>query len=272
MSEATTTEAPPPNPDASGLLDNANPVDPKVTQTEAAESVPHREGEPTPKPAPAKVERPAYVPEKFWDKDKGELLTEAAMKAYGDLEKKFKDGRHKPPTDGKYDLAAFNGKQPEDDPLMQVYVEWAGRHGLSQAAFDELAQKVVAMGNDATAQLQLSRKAEMEKLGERAPQIIDGMVDWARGLLRSGAWSVEDFEEFKIWGGTAAGLRALMKVREVYEGRVPLAETLPKGEGAVSRDELRDMIGDPRYKTNEGGFRDKVTRLYNQHYGNGAAP
>jgi hypothetical protein len=100
---------------------------------------------------------------------------------------------------------------------------------------------------------------EMKKLGPNANAVIDGMVGWARNLVQKGVWGKDDFEEFKIMGGTAGGIRALMKLRESYEGRIPI-ETAPM-EGAPSLDELRQMVGDPRYKS-DPVYRQKVERLF----------
>jgi hypothetical protein len=100
---------------------------------------------------------------------------------------------------------------------------------------------------------------EMKKLGPNANAVIGGMVDWARGLVNKGVWGKDDFEEFKIMGGTAGGIRALMKLRESYEGRIPI-EVAPM-EGAPSKEELYQMVGDPRYKT-DAAYRQKVERLF----------
>jgi hypothetical protein len=87
------------------------------------------------------------------------------------------------------------------------------------------------------------------------------MVDWARGLVNKGVWSKDDFEEFKIMGGTARGITALMKIRESYEGRVPI-QSAPL-EGTPSKEELYAMVGDPKYKT-DPAYRQKVERMFNQ--------
>ena len=84
----------------------------------------------------------------------------------------------------------------------------------------------------------------------------------ARDLLNSLFNAVGHFEEFKIMGGTARGLGALMKVRSAYEGRVPI-EVAPM-EGAPSKEELYQMVGDPKYKT-DAAFRQKVERMFQQH-------
>lgn len=63
-------------------------------------------------------------------------------------------------------------------------------------------------------------------------------------------------------GGTARGLQALLKVREAYEGRVPI-ESQPL-DGAPSKEELYQMVNDPKYKT-DAAYRQKVERLFQQH-------
>lgn len=272
MTEAATTEAPA-NPDAGGLLDNASSTpavekNPDPNETTIAHLA--DDGVPDPVKVAEKRKRPDYVPEKFWDAENASLREEAAMKSYAEMEKNFKLGKHKPPEGGKYDLSFADGKVAPDDPVMGTYTEWAQKHGLSQAAFEELASKVVEQGAQLQQQSQLSRKAELQKLGPQAGAIIDSMTDWARGFVRSGVWTQEDWEEFKVMGGTAAGMRALMRLRESYEGHVPLKETLPQDVG-MSDEELHARIGDPRYAKNEGGFRDETERMFAKRYGGTAA-
>jgi hypothetical protein len=263
-----------PNPDAQGLLDNVKPVADDATPKDPASSdLPHLADDPGVKTAAAvaKGERPAYMPEKFWDKEKGEPLLEQMSKSYSEMEKNFKNGKHKAPDGGKYDTAALTDKGiPADDKLLSTFTGWAAKHGLSQAAYDELASQVVEMAGNATNEVQLSQKAEREALGEQADAIIGSMVEWAQGLVRNGVWTAEDFDEFKIAGGTAKGMRALMRLRESYEGRINIRDTTPDDIG-VSDEELHAMVGDKRYQTNEGGFRDKVEKLYEKRFGGGRA-
>lgn len=281
MSDTTTTEAAPPAdteqpaaPASGGLLDNASPVDDKAAKPEDNQGGTgnHLAEDPTAKAAAAaqeKRERPDWLPEKFWDKDKREPKLDAMAKSYAELEKNFKAGKHKAPDGGKYVQDVFGDKVPQDDPLVAKYTEWAAKYSLPQAAYDELAQTVIELSGGAQQEVQINKQQEIKALGPQAEAIINSMVDWARGFVRSGVWSNEDFEEFKVMGGTANGMRALMKLRESYEGRVPLRETLPSGD-ALSREELDAMVGDPRYLT-DPAFRAKVTAGFEKLYGSKAA-
>jgi hypothetical protein len=277
MAEAAAAVAQDPaaaNPDAKGLIDDAKPVvDPVKPEDQDGAPGAHLAKDPTAEAQAAELakrERPGFLPEKFWDPEKKEARLADMAKSYAELEKNFKLGKHKAPMDGKYSMDVFGSEVPESDPLRQAYVEWATKYGLSQGAFDELAGKVKELRASQEQEFQVSYKAERAALGQNADAIITSMTDWARGFVRSGVWSLEDFEEFKIMGGTAAGMRALMKLRESYEGRIPLRDTVPSSD-APSREELDAMVGDPRY-VSDAAFRAKVTAGFEKLYGTGAVP
>jgi hypothetical protein len=249
-----------PSSDA-GLLDSATITDENEGQqnpvaTEIEHKVAPEEDEP--------LERPDWWPENFWKKDNSEPDLEGIAKSWMDLRKQISQGKHKPPEDGKYDTAVF-GDIPEDDPVRSHVLGWAKEYGISQAAFDKLVGDVVSMGGDQQVQMQRTIAQEKAALGPNADAIINGMTDWARGLVRKGIWGKDDFEEFKVMGGTAKGILALSKLRETYEGtRIP-KDSVPI-EGAPSKDELYAMVGDPKYQT-DPAYRAKVEKLFLQNFG-----
>jgi hypothetical protein len=263
-----------PNPDAKGLIDDAKPVTdaPKPEDQDGVAGA-HLVKDTTADAQAAELakrERPAYLPEKFWDAEKKEARLDVMSKSYSELEKNFKLGKHKAPTDGKYSMDVFADKIPENDPLRTAYIAWATKYGLSQGAFDELAGQVSELSAASEKEFQVSYKAEREALGANADAIINSMTDWARGFVRSGVWSTEDFEEFKVMGGTAAGMRALMRMRESYEGRIPIDHTTPSAD-RPTREELDSMVGDKRY-LEDPAFRAKVTAGFEKLYGTGVVP
>lgn len=250
--------------DNSGLLDNVSIDDgQQTTESQEQSNIEHIQKPVEEDTTP--LERPDFWPEKFWNKDKSEPDLEGISKSYSELEKQFRAGKHKAPEGGKYDLEAANLKA--DDPVAQAYTEWASRYGISQQAFEDLANKIVSMGNESAQNVQLSIKREREALGPNADAIIGNMTAWARGMVQKGIWSSDDFEEYKVWGGTAQGMKALMKLRETYEGRVPV-DTLKNNnaDGAKSKEDLEAMVADPRYKT-DAAYRSKVEKLFESVYG-----
>ena len=110
----------------------------------------------------------------------------------------------------------------------------------------------------------LSCSAEEKKqLGPNADARINGMVKWASSLVQKGVWGKDDFEEFKVMGGTAKGISALEKIRSSYEGRIP-TQSAPV-DGAPSKEELYAMVGDEKYQT-DPSYRAKVEKAFSQNF------
>ena len=91
------------------------------------------------------------------------------------------------------------------------------------------------------------------------------MTEWAQGLVRKGVWAESDFDEFKIMGGTAQGIRALQKVRSYY-GDQSVPVNIGPVEGMPSKEELNSMVGKPEY-TSDPAYRAKVEKMFEQVYG-----
>jgi len=251
-----------------GLLDDVSASDSSQQDSAAAEkSVEHRAIDSIPEDEP--IDRPEYWPENFWDKDNNEPDLEGIAKSWMDLRKMVSQGKHKAPADGKYDTTVFGEGPLDSNPLAPTVLDWAKENGISQAAFDSLITKVRDISQQlAPQEPAINVKAEMRSLGPNAEAIKNGMISWARGLKNKGIWDENDFEEFKIMGGTARGLRALMKIREGYEGRIPI-ETQPI-DGAPTDEELLSMVGnvndpnDPYVK--DAAYRQKVAQMYLARY------
>lgn len=245
-------------PGATGLLDNVQVSDDSKPTSPQAVEIDHKATDPS-APAPDEpLERPDFWPENFWNKDNNEPDLEGIAKSWSDLRKQISQGKHKAPADGKYDLKVF-GETAEDNPIATTLSSWAKDNGLSQAAFDDLVGNLQTQAKELMQGDMVDPVAEMKQLGPNGGAIVNGMVDWARGLVNKGVWSKDDFEEFKIMGGTARGITALMKVREAYEGRVPV-QSAPL-EGTPSKEELYQMVNDPRYKT-DVAYRQKVEKMF----------
>jgi len=247
--------------ESTGLLDNVEASEDKAPDNPEATAVDHRSAESIPDDEP--VDRPDWWPENFWNKDKNEPDMEGMAKSWKDLRKMVSKGAHKAPPEGKYDLSAF-GENAEQLEFVPMFKDWAAENGVSQAAFDDIATKLRGLAENAIGVPDVDIQAERKALGPNADAVINGMVNWARGLVNKGVWSAEDFEEFKIMGGTARGIKALSKIREAYEGRIP-TESMPT-EGQPTDLELQAMVGDPRWET-DPSYRQKVERMFEKRYG-----
>lgn len=245
-----------------GLLDSATVDDNSSAEQQNPEntSIDHL----APKEDDTPLDRPDWWPENFWKKDEAAPDLEGIAKSWMDLRKQISQGKHKAPAEGKYDLSAF-GDVPDTDPVKNHVLNWAKEYGVSQAALDTLVGEVVKMGVSNVEDTQRSLAQEKAALGPNADVMIKGMTDWARGLVNKGIWGKDDFEEFKYMGGTAKGLKAMAKLREAYEGtRIP-TQSMPV-EGAPSKDELYQMVADPKYKS-DPAYRAKVEKMFHATFG-----
>jgi len=247
--------------ESTGLLDNVEASEDKAPENPESTAVEHRTADSIPDDEP--VDRPDWWPENFWNKDKQEPDMEGMAKSWKDLRKMVSKGTHKAPPEGKYDVSAF-GENAEQLEFVPIFKDWALENNVSQAAFDDIAGKLRGMAESAIGVPDIDIQAERRALGQNADAVINGMVNWARGLVNKGVWSSEDFEEFKIMGGTARGIKALSKIREAYEGRIP-TESMPT-EGQPTDLELQAMVGDPRWET-DPAYRQKVERMFQKRYG-----
>ena len=247
--------------ESGGLLDGVDSeVETEDSTTSAEAEISHVAADPEAESSEP-LERPDWWPEKFWQKDDNGPMLEEIAKSYAELEKKCRAGDHKAPEE--YAMDVF-GEMPGDDPVVAAYTDWAKKNGINQEAFNELAESVLQHGMNEAESYKVSMEEERAALGPNADAIIKNMATWGKGFVDKGIWGPEDFEEFKIWGGTANGIKALQKLRSSYEGRVQV-ETAPSSD-MPSKEELYEMVGKPEYKT-DAAYRRKVEKMFEQAVG-----
>jgi hypothetical protein len=180
-------------------------------------------------------------------------------KSYTELEKKLSEGKHKAPE--QYDTKIFEDNNLNtEDPVVDTFLNWSKKHGVSQIAFDELAGSVAELTASSAQDTQVSMEAEKKALGVNADAIIESNVKWADSLANKGIISEDERTELAFWGGTAVGQRLMQKVRSMTGDlrTMPVAQ-VPDGKQSPEekRAELLASIADPRYK-NEPAFRNSV--------------
>lgn len=238
------------------------PADPKATEVshkpDAAPGTPAPAGDAKP------AEKPEWLQDKFWDAKAGQPAFDKLAKSYSELEKQFKAGAHKAPKDGKYDLTPVKDI-PEDDPMLAGFLSVAKENGLSQKAVAEI---LTLVGQTTAQQREASTvnvKAEMEKLGPNAKEILTDTLRWSQSLVAKGVLSKDEQAELKIMAGTATGVKVLQKMRAYYGDRaIPVNVGAVEGE-TYSKEDLQAMVGKPEYKT-DPAFRRKVEKLFEQHF------
>ena len=179
-------------------------------------------------------------------------------KSWSDLRKQISQGKQKAPANGEYDTAVF-GDEGADNPMAETLTNWARDNGLSQVAFDDLVTQLRSQAEIVTSSMGVDPAEEIKMLGPNGQALVNGMADWARGLIKKGIWGSEDWDEFKIMAGTARGINMLAKLRNGYEGRLPIVTD--RMEGMPTLGELYEMVADKRYNT-DASYRQKVEKLF----------
>ena len=200
-------------------------------------------------------EKPDHWQDKFWD-DKEGPDPDKLMKSYNELEKAYHKKNSKAPE--SYDLKALEEKGIDNaDPEVEFASSWAKANNISQESFDELVSKIAEIRGENLQQAEINEKEELAKLGENANEKIQSMVNWGRKLVSQGILNKEDFEEFKIMGGTAQGIRILNIFRGMTgEKEIP---TMNMQVDGLDKDEVLSRVADPKYATDDA-FRKKVEK------------
>jgi hypothetical protein len=200
------------------------------------------------------LKRPEGLEDKFWDKKSGVKSEDLSM-AYKELRDHISKGQHKAPKDGKYDNKVFENLEP-NHPTVPIYNEWAKKHGISQLAFNELAQKVINESNLDVEQEKINIEKEIEKLGPNAQDRIKANGQWFNGLKNKGIFTEAEEDIFKIAAADATGQRFIEKVRNMIGDQVP-HKLEPTGEELQSLEDIKAQIGSKQYKE-DPAFRAKV--------------
>lgn len=226
---------------------------------------------------PAKAERPADVPEKFWDAEKGEVRYNDLLKSYRELEGKIGQPPAKapeappkadqPPVDTKVAEEAAKAAGVDLDALTAEYFQ---NGNLTDASLKALEAK--GIGKDQVDAYIAGQQALAAKAEEAGKALVGGsekyseMTAWAAGAL-----SVEEkvaynnavnhrdpaFRELAILGLQAKFQRANGTDPQRQLNGGSSASTGEKGFG--SRAEMSAAINDPRFNT-DSAYRARVER------------
>jgi len=141
-------------------------------------------------------QRPAYIPEKYWSAEKGEVLADNFTRDFNDLSafKAEADVRKStlPASPDKYEIKLPEGfKPPEgmafefnaDDPALAQARTLAHQKGWSQQDFSEALGIFASTKVAELQQTNTAREAELAKLGTTGPQRIDAIETWLKAKV-----------------------------------------------------------------------------------------
>jgi hypothetical protein len=227
--------------------------------------------------APAKPERPADVPEKFWDADKGVVKTEELLKSYRELETnkskpaaapaaKPAEGTTPPAEGDAAAAAAAAGADTSKVNFAGLQSEYAEKGALSDESYKAL--EAVGLGREAVdgwiaGQEALAQKAITEAhTAVGGKETFDSMLQWAGANLNADERAAFDSA---VVGNPAQRSMAISSLHARYTAAVGNDPKLVRGGGSSeagafqSRDEVVRAMSDPRY-AKDTAYRAEVER------------
>lgn len=279
---ATDPKATPTGTPAAGDTPPATPPPPSATDTPPPAATPSDAPPPSDEEHKNKntdfedfvKERPEHVPEKFWDKEKGEIRTDDVLKSYSELEKEYQKAKEKPKPPEKYEIKLTeelvkdlgDAKIDEADPYVQGFTEFAKSKGYTQEQYSDMmnwyVSTEIAQGREALVR-------EYAKLGDEttAATRIKTLHEFGKSRLNP--------QEQQALSGLlkTADQVALM---EKLVGMATKQRQLPTDnpshiEGKLSKSQIDDMMKDERYHDRRHpeyeSWNNKVSEAFKRLYG-----
>ena len=245
-------------------------------ENQVEETPTEEQGEPT---TTDPVERPDFIPEKFWDASTGEINIEEFGKSYTNLEK-YVGGKKdelreviinelSEEADSERPESYELPKLPEgvteemlaDNTMAQWWKEHCDENAYSQEIYEQGINKYIDSYLDNAPNLD----REMEKLGENANARLDAVNSWA-----SSFFAPEEYEAIATTlGATAEGIEALERMMQTTYETVSRANTVAQPELPLTLDDVRNMMKDKRYydpKERDASFVRKVDDAFSRLY------
>lgn len=225
-----------------------------------------------------KPSKPDWVPEKFWDAEKGEVRTEELAKSYQELE----SNRSKPPADEK----PAEGEADPDAAAKDVLKANGFEFQALATEFEEngnfkpetLAKLETTFGKELVADYVQAKQAQFAAAAGDFNTQVMAAAGGAEGYKAATAWAAQnltpqEIAEFDahVTSGDATRAKlaatALAARFEASGGKAPSlvnGGNSPTGNGGYgSMDEMSRDVDNPLYKT-DPAFRDKVDAKINR--------
>ncbi len=230
--------------------DDVSIDDPEITAAAAQDGV-------TPD---GSADRPADVPEKFWDAEAGSIRTDALLRSYLELERRL--GRSVPKPENADDVEAIDrllgvlGRPPAPegyeieaphplltpDPSLNELLHGAGfTQRQAQLVYDLAAERLLPVIEEATAELEASRQVD------RLERHFGGVEAWRTTSAQIKAYAAANLPE-ELHEALAGSFEGILALHEMMRKAEPeIVGRAGSGQLAVTEDSLRELIRDPRY-------------------------
>lgn len=203
--------------------------------------------------------RPAGVPDKFWDREAGQLRTDALLKSYLELERKLgsmvplpgdddEEGRDRlrralgvPAAPGEYRIE-IRDELLKPTPELNSRLHEAGfTQEQAQLVYDLAAEHVLPLIDDVMGELHASRDAE------RLSKHFGGDPAWQNMARQIRTWGQANLAE-DVYRTLAASYDGVVAMHQMMQAREPAV--LQEADGPqrdIDEATLTRLMRDPRY-------------------------
>lgn len=227
------------------------------------------------------AQRPANVPEKFWDAAAGQIRVDALLRSYLDLER-HQSGMIKPPGANAPDAERAAFHRALGVPDSPDGYDIATQHDLL-CSCPEVNARLHAEGfTPAQAQLvyDLAHErvlplleasvgdAERQRAIDQLTEHFGGEARWTETAHQLSAWGKANLppEVYQALSASPQGVKAMQRL--MASGEPALGRAGAAGDEPASEEDLKKMMQDPRYwKTRDPKFIDKVSAGFRRLYG-----
>lgn len=242
---------------------------PSAEYAEAMLSAQH--GDPTPPGPKAAAERPAHIPEKFWDAEKGEARWDDLAKSYSELEKRQPKTEETPAAEGESEgeeqAPGTKIERKEDKPEGEAAPLTTAVEAF-QAAFEEKNGEVTDEDIGALESVGLPRQtidtylAGLKAIATLNQQAAETAAGGAEAFSSARSWAAEKLSDADLdyYNKTVADpktstqavewLMAKYRAARPPEGkRIPgVPSAAASGDLFRSTAQVTEAMGDPRYQ------------------------
>lgn len=223
--------------------------------------------------------KPANIPEKFWDDQKGAIRIAALVDSYVQLERKLSGSMPQPTTEedklrvlkmlgmpdtaDAYDVDVSHGLFDVDPDINSKMFEKGFTLDQVQAVYDLAAEKFVPLV------LEIAHEFQADREVERLVSAFGGADKWqevSRQLLAYGQQNLPE-QVLQSLSGSFEGVMALYRMMKGDEPELARGRDQGLSSIAGGEDDLKSMMRDPRYwRDRDPSFVAKVTQGFERLY------